>query len=155
MQNSNFKEITRAPIFILVLFFIQLIVFIIIYINNEESNFGIFYVLIPVTLLLGVSFLKISLNKNTFTYQLFPFHLKNNSLDWNQIEKIEIMKINALSDFLGWGLRYSRKYGTGYILGSDNALFITLKTGKKMTFTINDKSQFISFFKTNNIEYTE
>lgn len=155
MQNYSVKEITRTPKFVLVLFLFQLIVFLVLFFYRRQSDFEIFYVLGPVTLLLAVAFLKLTLDKNSITYQLFPIHLKNRTIAWDQMESVQIVKIDAMSDFLGWGLRYSKKYGTGYILGNDFALFITLKTGKKLTFTIRDKAKIVDFLKTYNIRFIE
>ena len=74
-------------------------------------------------------------------------------LEWSSAQTIEIIKIDALSDFLGWGLRYSKKYGWGYILGNDYAIFVTLKNNKKYTFTIKDKDLIIAFLEKNNISF--
>lgn len=155
MQNYSIKEITRTPKLILMLFFFQLIGVLILFIYKKEWDFGIFYILLPVTFLLAVSFLKVTFNKYGIAYQLFPIHLKNRDIAFDQMDSIQIIKIDALSDFLGWGLRYSKRYGTGYILGNEYALFITLKTGRKITLTIKDKSKIADFLRHNNIEFLE
>jgi hypothetical protein len=48
------------------------------------------------------------------------------------------MKISALKNFGGWGIRVSRKYGKGYLSKGDNILFLILKDGKKISLTVVD-----------------
>ena len=105
----------------------------------------IFYILIPVTLLLTLSFLKVVFKKDNLEYQLFPIHIKPQKAYWNEMENIKIVKIDAISDFLGWGLRYSRKYGWGYILGNDNVFDCIIY--KKETNFIFKKKDFFSVVK--------
>ncbi len=155
MNDNKVSEVTKTPRFILVLFFIQLFVFIFFLNKENKMDLEIFYILIPVTLLLTLSFLKVVFKKDNLEYQLFPIHIKPQKAYWNEMENIKIVKIDAISDFLGWGLRYSRKYGWGYILGNDNAVFITFKNGKKITFTIKNKENIISFLKDNNIPFNQ
>jgi hypothetical protein len=70
------------------------------------------------------------------------------------IEEISVINLNAINDFWGWGLRYSSKYGWGYILNGESGLFIKLKSGKKITFTITNKDELIKYFEENNIPFT-
>ena len=59
MENNKITQTTRLPRLILILFFIQLIIFLFFYIKNKSQDLEIFYLLIPVTLLLVISYLKI------------------------------------------------------------------------------------------------
>jgi hypothetical protein len=93
------------------------------------------------------------LYNKSLNYKLFPIHLRSKVIEWNNINKLEVIKIDALSDFLGWGFRYSSKYGWGYIFDSNYALFITLNSGKKITMTIDNKDEIIKFFVENNIPF--
>lgn len=152
-MTSSFKEITRMPKFILILFGIQLAVFLLLFIKNDSYDLEIFYILIPVTFLLIFAKMEIFFDKEHIRYKLFPLHISYKEIEWTSIEEIQIVKIDALSDFLGWGLRYSKRFGWGYIFNSNDALFITLKNNKKITITIKDKDKLIAFLKENKISF--
>ena len=70
---------------------------------------------------------------------------------WKDVKKIELVKLSALSDFLGWGIRYSKKYGWGYITNSEDGLFIDKPNGKKITISVKDKDALESFLTINEI----
>ena len=63
MNDNKVSEVTKTPRFILVLFFIQLFVFIFFLNKENKMDLEIFYILIPVTLLLTLSFLKVVFKK--------------------------------------------------------------------------------------------
>ncbi|PUU70167.1 hypothetical protein DBB36_10080 [Flavobacterium sp. WLB] len=138
-MKIEIKEISKLPSFIFVLFGIQLIVFLCLIIKREKSDWEIFYVLLPVTMIF--TFLKMTfiINAELLQYKLTPFHFSYKKIMWKDVEAIKISKIDALSDFLGWGVRYSRKYGWSYIFNSNDIIFLKLKSGKKITFTIKNK----------------
>lgn len=155
MQNNDILEVSKTPNFLLIIFFVELLFVLFFLLYSKEINLEIFYIVIPVTLFLIISHLKIRFNKDYLEYQLFPIHIKKRRINWNEIEVIQIIKIDGISDFLGWGLRYSRKYGTGYILGNDYGIFILLKNKQKKTFTIKNKENVKLFLDKNNINYID
>lgn len=73
-------------------------------------------------------------NKDRSRYRLFP--LINKSICWSEVKDIEVVKISAISDFLGWGIRFSKKFGWSYITNSEYGLFIRKNNGKKITLSI-------------------
>lgn len=48
---------------------------------------------------------------------------------------------------IGWGIRYSKKYGLGFILDSEKAIYIELTSGKKIILSIKNESDFSSYLK--------
>lgn len=152
-MKSEIKETSRLPGFILILFAIQLIVFLFLFIKNKKSDLEIFYVLVPISLILIFLKMSIVVGSTSFKYKLFPFHFNYKKIDWNDINEVHISKISALSDFLGWGLRYSRKFGWAYIFNSDDVILFQLKNGKKMAVTIKDKNAIIRFLTENQISF--
>jgi hypothetical protein len=153
-MKTEIKEISKIPSFIMILFGIQLIVFLFLYIKTKSSDLQIFYILLPVTLILALSKMTIVLNAKSFKYKLFPLHLNFKEIEWKEMKQIQISKIDALSDFLGWGLRYSKKYGWGYIFSSNDAILLTFKNDKKIAITIKDKTEVIQFLTDNQIPFT-
>lgn len=141
MQKTEFKEITRFPNFIIVLFLVQFIFFIIYTLNNKEDK-SLIYFSIGI-LFLGIIMYLIRLNikitKKEVLYQMTPFIRKK--IQIKDIKELQIIKISALTDFSGWGIRYSKKYGWGYITNTDYGLFIEKNNGKKLTFSIKNKDE--------------
>lgn len=76
---------------------------------------------------------------------MFPF--VNKKINWNEIEKYEIMKISPLGDFMGWGYRYFGKYVWSYILDTNYAIAVQKKNDKKLALSIKDKQQALDYLK--------
>ena len=77
-------------------------------------------------------------NSTTFSYKMRPFHFKWQQIPLNEIQKIEVLKINPLLEFGGWGLRFG-KLGKAYTIEGKLILHIELKSGKKLNFTVKNK----------------
>jgi len=65
------------------------------------------------------------------SYRFFPFHFKYYHINWDEIEKAEVVQYNPIRDYGGWGIRYSRK-GKAYNVSGDMGLALTLKNGKHL-----------------------
>lgn len=89
--------------------------------------------------------LKVEINQNGIQYKMFPF--VNKTIAWNEIEKYEIVNISPLADFLGWGFRYSSKYGWSYILDTQYAIAIQKTDGKKLALSVKDKQEVLNFLE--------
>jgi hypothetical protein len=72
--------------------------------------------------------LKVSIDQKGITYQYPPFRNKPTTIPWDDIQTIELLKINPLKEFGGWGLRYG-KLGTAFTTRGRHILHI--KTQKK------------------------
>jgi hypothetical protein len=112
---------------------------------QEEEPFDLFGLIIAggVALLLYVIKLKVNINAEGISYQFPPFHNKPNLLSWEIIESLELMKINPLKEFGGWGLRYG-KLGTAYTTRGRYILHIKRHSGKPINLTIAKPENFIA-----------
>jgi len=153
MSTNKFIEIVKFSKSLLFLVIIQLIIFLIYIFNKKEGDFSIYIIFFTIISLAILTKLKIEIDKYSIRYKLFPFHLFYKKIDLAEIEEINLINLNALNDFWGWGFRYSSKYGWSYVLDGNYGLFLKLKTGKKLTFTINNKEELTKFFEKNNISF--
>lgn len=151
MSSQSVVETSRMPKFILIIFCVQLLVVFLLY--KEEIDITFLCILTPIILLLWLLRLKIHLHPEYLEYQFFPFHFKKKRIYWNEVATVQIVKIDPITDFGGWGLRYSKKHGISYVLGNDYGLFMVLKNKKRRTFSIKNKENIKSFLDKNNIEH--
>ena len=87
--------------------------------------------------------LHVTINTEGITYKYPPFHIKPKQMSWSNIESAELMKINPLKEFGGWGLRYG-KLGAAYTTRGRYILHIVQKTGKPINLTIAQPEKFIA-----------
>ena len=66
------------------------------------------------------------------SYQFFPIHLKDSTILWNEIEKVEIRKYQPIKEYGGWGWRHSFQNGRAFNVSGNTGLQLVLKTGKKI-----------------------
>ncbi|PWB20761.1 hypothetical protein [Flavobacterium sp. HTF] len=152
-MKTEIKEMSKLPDFVFILFGIQFIIFLFLFTEEKKADLGLLYILLPITLILVFLRMTVILDAKAFRYKLFPFQITYRTIEWDQIEKIQISKIDALSDFLGWGLRYSKKYGWSYIFNSNNVISLIFKNGKKVTMTIKNKEEVVQFLNDNKISF--
>ena len=70
-----------------------------------------------------VCHLKVDITPDFLKYKLIPFN--SNLVKWTDVDRLEIKEAKPLRNFLGWGVRYSRKYGWGYISNCKYAIYLT------------------------------
>lgn len=86
--------------------------------------------------------LKVRINHEGIHYFCFPYLRKGKSITWKEIKNVEIVQVNPLGDFGGWGYRATWKGNRGYILKGGPAIKIERKASDKtMTLTINQAEQ--------------
>ncbi|MHC5354954.1 hypothetical protein ACYSNX_12470 [Myroides sp. LJL115] len=148
---KSFNENTGMPKFILAIFIVQFIVFLLFSLNNKEDKSLIYFAtgILLIGIFLAFTKLVLKINKNSIVYKFTPF--TSNKISWEDVKTIELVKLSALSDFLGWGIRYSRKYGWGYITNSEYGLFIEKHNGKKVTISVKDKDKLELFLTQNKL----
>lgn len=147
-----YKERKGISKLVLFVFFIQFLGFLGFYFKNKDDDGSLIFFSIGIVLIgvvLAFTRLSLMLSKDEIRYRFSPFPLR--FIKWNEIETLKIVKISALSDFFGWGIRYSKRFGKGYIIESDYALFITKKDGNKITISIQNKEKVNQFLNENNI----
>ncbi|WP_426279257.1 hypothetical protein ACN9MN_08555 [Chryseobacterium sp. S-02] len=154
MNSKSFEEKSGFPKLIIILLIFQSVVATLILLKDKESPLVVLYVTVPLILLFAFSFLKLHLNENYFEYNFFPFTFKTTKIRWNEIQEIQILNTDPISDFGGWGVRLSRKYGKAFITGNNEIIFLKLKNGKKRAFSIINKTELILFLTDHNITFT-
>jgi hypothetical protein len=95
-----------------------------------------------VAMLIYVIKLKVNINTEGISFQFPPFHNKTKLLHWENIKSIELMRINPLKEFGGWGLRYG-KLGTAYTTRGRYILHIEKTEGQAINLTIAQPADFI------------
>ncbi len=67
-------------------------------------------------------------------YQFFPFQFKLICIPWETIDSCSIRKYNAITEYSGWGLRFSffRKNGRAFTTKGTIGMQLELKNGKKI-----------------------
>ena len=90
----------------------------------------------------------VTVNAEGITYKYPPFHNKPNLLRWENIETVELLKINPLKEFGGWGLRYG-KLGTAYTTRGKYILHIKMRKGKPINVTILDYHTLLNIGESN------
>jgi hypothetical protein len=111
----------------------------------DSEPFDWFGLVIPAIVGLFIFAIKLHVTINTegITYKYPPFHIKPKQMSWSNIESAELMKINPLKEFGGWGLRYG-KLGAAYTTRGRYILHIVQKTGKPINLTIAQPEKFIA-----------
>jgi hypothetical protein len=143
---STYHEQSGMPIFILTIFILQMALFGVLYLKTSSSFYiGVMGAIILVGLLLFLTRLNISVSHTAISYQFFPFVWKTRIIKWADIEKAEVIKLSALSDFSGWGLRYSKSLGWGYITSTNFGLRLKKSDGSQIVLSLRHKDEFINF----------
>lgn len=151
IENTEFfREKTKLPKFILGLFLFQF--FLVVLLSDWEKN-EIVYLTIFNTLICILIFFSpfsVYIDKSTVSYS---FWFINKKIEWKEIESLEI-KDKIMEDFpLGFGVRYSKKFGWAYVFGSQTGLYINLKNGQKRVLNVNNKTELLHFLNENIPDY--
>ena len=79
--------------------------------------------------------LTVIVNNQEISFKYPPIYNKSKCIPWDQIKSIEVMKINPLKEFGGWGIRYGR-LGAAYTTRGRHILHIKKTEGKPINLTI-------------------
>ena len=139
-MENEYSESIGTP------FIVALLLFVLLGILLAFVGFDNYIYPIIILLLVSLIRLRVSINTNELRYSVFPFVRKKVPL--SEIQSFEIKKLNALGDFLGWGIRYSTQLGWAYIFFTKEALYLTKNSGKKLVLSIRNKEQFYSVLET-------
>ena len=110
--------------------------------NNPAPDYVLilsFVVTASVFLLLAMLYLKITLISDILEIQFYPFLKKTISL--KEVKNIEVVKYSPLTDYGGWGIRFSSKE-MAYTVDGNDGLSITLLNGKHLLVGIKKDSKF-------------
>lgn len=67
-------------------------------------------------------------------YQFYPFHLSFKTIPWEVISTCYLRKYNAISEYGGWGMKFSffGRIGKSFTTKGNIGLQLVLKNGKKV-----------------------
>jgi len=134
MANSIFKEEQKFPLWIYLLTLPPIIIIFIFSVffyleNNYNDIIGLAFVLIVmvvVNLLIYAARLKTEIDEDGIHIKFRPF--TNKKILWRDIESAEVVKYG----FVGYGWRFSFKYGRVYNTSGNKGLFIVKKNKQKI-----------------------
>lgn len=110
--------------------------------NNPVSN-SVLITIIILYFLLVFFIYKIKLityiDQNSIKIKFSPFSCLK-EYQWNQISKVSIKEYSPISDFGGYGIRYSSST-KAYIMGGRVGLYIELKSGEKILVGTQDEKK--------------
>jgi len=115
--------------------------------GSSSEQIGALSGLIIITLV-SLLFLKLKLKTRVdeigIHYQFYPFHFSFKTIHWAAIEKCYLRKYNAISEFGGWGLKFSffGKNGKSFTTKGTIGLQLKLKNGKKILIGTQKKDEF-------------
>jgi hypothetical protein len=98
--------------------------------------------------------LKVSIDQKGITYQYPPFRNKPTTLPWEDIQTVELLKINPLKEFGGWGLRYG-KLGAAYTTRGRYILHIKTQKKTPINLTVVDRESLIKISTQNQWPITD
>ncbi len=113
------------------------------FVNDDNKDDGALVTLIVVigsmALVYGFIFslkLRTRIDEIGIQFRFIPFHFKNRTIGWEEIEKGYIRNYDAISDFGGWGMKGGRLWrkskGVAYNVKGNIGLQLELKNGKKI-----------------------
>ncbi|MCF8429207.1 MAG: hypothetical protein K9G64_03670 [Bacteroidia bacterium] len=116
-----------------------------------------FIVILPIIIIVFIDLLLVFIQLKTkiyekgISYQLFPFHLKEKMVLWDEIAEVNIRKYSPIWEYGGWGYRYSFKNGKAFNISGNMGLQLVLKNGKKILIGTNKPEELSVFLETINI----
>lgn len=78
--------------------------------------------------------LKTRIDTTGIHYRYTPFHLKERTLNWNEIQTVEIKEYRPLQDYGGWGIRFKGFDFNNILLNvaGTKGIHVHLKSGKRI-----------------------
>jgi hypothetical protein len=150
-EISKFNTLFIWSIWLFIILFISLTIH---FYYEIENSIYILFLIITILLLLIFSslyFTKLVLtfNDKYIGYKFHPYINQEKKIYFKEIKRLEIIKIDPISDFGGWGCKKSNKYGQGFITNSNTILYIENINGVKTSFSITNlnKIEEIIFYK--------
>ncbi|MCW8312162.1 hypothetical protein K7A41_13080 [Sphingobacterium sp. InxBP1] len=138
MKNTVFQEELKMPKIAIVLF---VVLYILLFLFAEVP-FSVHLILLFVGALLIFYQVKIKIDNKGLRYSVMYIFKRTYQL--NEISSIQIYDISALKDFGGWGVRYSFRYGWGFISDAPSIMYVRLNNGKRISFSVAGKETLLN-----------
>ena len=100
--------------------------------DDTTGQLVVLSVLGLVILLFFILQLKTEIDEKGIHYRYIPFHFKDHTIPWNDIEKCFVRTYSPIMEYGGWGYRISLKRGKAYNVSGSKGIQIVLKSGKKI-----------------------
>ncbi len=104
---------------------------------NSETYLAsalLFFIFISIGALMNLQW---KIDESNFSYKMRPFHFKWHQIPFKDIDKIEVLTINPLKEFGGWGYRFG-KLGKAYTISGNKIIHIVTKSQQKLNFSVVD-----------------
>lgn len=88
-------------------------------------------IMLGINIMLFTSRLVTDVDTNSLSVQFLPFHRSTVKIQLENLVSHESLKINALREYGGWGIRYS-KTGKAYLVGGRQGVRLTYKDGRHL-----------------------
>jgi hypothetical protein len=107
-------------------------------------------IIILVAILFANLKLKTRIDEKGIYYKYFPFHLSYKIITWESISKCYMRKYDGISEFGGWGIKFSfrKNKGKSFTTKGNIGLQIELKNGKKILIGTQKKEELERVLKT-------
>ncbi|KQC14572.1 MAG: hypothetical protein APR63_13935 [Desulfuromonas sp. SDB] len=128
-------------------FFIGQIIFGVPQGNNPAPDYLVIIIFVVFGILYPLFFifchLHVYIDDKYLKLRYFPLHLSYRSIELDKIINYQNIKYNPIIDCGGWGIKYG-KYGITYNVKGNKAIFLVLKSGKKILIGSQKADQFYS-----------
>jgi len=124
------------------------------FLSKETYTFfstGVIVILVSLLIVLLFMSLKLEvfLNSEGIFFRLFPIHRRFRKIPFSDVNFFTIRKFNAITEYGGWGIRYSiRGNGVAYTLSGKFGLQIELNSARKILIGTQQPEQILSVLLT-------
>jgi hypothetical protein len=87
----------------------------------------------------------VRINGDAFWWALWPSHRYVRRYRWDTVASVDLVEVNGLKHWLGWGYRWMPNKGTAVVLGNGSAIHLTFTNGKQFTITIDDAAAGVEY----------
>lgn len=101
-------------------------------VEDTTGQLVVLTVLGLVLLLLFSLQLKTEIDERGIHYRFIPFHFKDQTIPWNEIQDCYVRTYSPIMEYGGWGYRISLKKGKAFNVSGNKGIQIVLKSGKKI-----------------------
>lgn len=91
--------------------------------------------------------LKTKIDEVGVHYRFVPFHLKQNSILWQDIKSAQVRKYEPLKEYGGWGIKGYSKKNRAYNVKGNIGLQLVLKNGNKILLGTQKEEEIKQFLK--------
>lgn len=139
----NFKSRLINWILLISILPIYLVSLVVIFpLNNSSALLNYFLLFVFLMLVIGLfillfTTLNLTINNAGVRFKFFPF--KSGFIRVEDILTYDVLSINVIKEFRGWGLKNSKNFGKGYLTQGNSVLIINTISQGKLAFSIGEQ----------------